>query len=224
MVVAEDMIAQESSNQASLKASWRVLILISANLARGGYQAVAELLEKAGTRRIPTIQIYEIMLQSYLFLGYPRAIEGLRLLQRHFPRFKPPGAEGIDAESTRRWQERGESLCRQTYDSNYERLRERMRILSPDLDQWMVWEGYGKVLSRPGAPSALRELCTCAALVVTGDMVQLHSHYRGALNAGASLRMLREMTMLIDRIAEPARHRQASMLLEDISRKAGERA
>ena len=94
-----------------------------------------------------------------------------------------------------------------------------MRSYSPDLDRWMVWEGYGKVLSRTGVPSVVRELCTCAALVVTGDIVQLHSHLRGAINAGASGRMLREMIGLLDGTAKSSRLRQAAKLLDKITAK-----
>ncbi len=50
----------------------------------------------------------------------------------------------------------------------------------------MIQEGYGKVLSRPALDLVTRELCVVAALAVTSWEPQLHSHMRGALNAGAS--------------------------------------
>lgn len=49
----------------------------------------------------------------------------------------------------------------------------------------MVVEGYGKVLGRPGLDLPVRELCIVALLAVLGAPRQLHSHLRGALNAGA---------------------------------------
>jgi 4-carboxymuconolactone decarboxylase len=210
------MTSVKLPDRSGLKASWRILILISANLARRRYRVVAELIRDAGRNRVPTRRIYEIILQSYLFLGYPKAIEGLRLLNKQFPEFVPPPAENIDSLSVKLWRERGEALCRTIYDSNYGSLRERMKALSPDLDNWMVWEGYGKVLSRAGVPPVVRELCTCSALVVTGDIVQLHSHMRGAINAGASGRMLRETIELLEGTAKRGRYRQASRLLDHI--------
>src|SRR5262245_15104101 len=68
----------------------------------------------------------------------------------------------------------------------YGRLRENIRALHPLLDEWMVTEGYGKVLSRPGLDLARRELCIVAACAHTGQDRQLHSHLHGALHAGAS--------------------------------------
>jgi 4-carboxymuconolactone decarboxylase len=53
------------------------------------------------------------------------------------------------------------------------------------MEQWMVTEGYGKVLGRPGLDLGVRELCIVALLAVLGVPVQLYSHLRGALHAGA---------------------------------------
>jgi 4-carboxymuconolactone decarboxylase len=50
----------------------------------------------------------------------------------------------------------------------------------------MVTEGYGRVLSRPGLDAARRELCTIAQIAALGAERQLHSHLRGAVNAGAA--------------------------------------
>jgi 4-carboxymuconolactone decarboxylase len=50
----------------------------------------------------------------------------------------------------------------------------------------MVEGGYGRVIGRPGLDLATRELCIAALLAVWGAPRQLHSHLRGALNAGAS--------------------------------------
>ena len=49
---------------------------------------------------------------------------------------------------------------------------------------WMVVEGYGKVLARDGLAVETRELCIVALLAPTRHEPQLHSHLRGALNAG----------------------------------------
>jgi 4-carboxymuconolactone decarboxylase len=65
-------------------------------------------------------------------------------------------------------------------------LRQNIRALHPALDAWMITDGYGKVLSRPGLDLKTRELCIVAACAASGQQRQLHSHLHGALNAGAS--------------------------------------
>jgi alkylhydroperoxidase/carboxymuconolactone decarboxylase family protein YurZ len=66
-----------------------------------------------------------------------------------------------------------------------------MRALHPALAEWIVWEGYGKVLSRPGLTPAEREACSVAALVALRAWPQLESHARGALRVGLPAAALR---------------------------------
>ena len=72
------------------------------------------------------------------------------------------------------------------YGSLYEALRRNVRALHPEMDRWMVVEGYGKVLGREGVPLAVRELAIVGLLSVLDAPVQLRSHLRGALAVGAS--------------------------------------
>jgi 4-carboxymuconolactone decarboxylase len=67
----------------------------------------------------------------------------------------------------------------------------------------MVVEGYGKVLGRPGLELRVRELCIAALLAVLGATRQLHSHLRGALNAGASCEEVEHALALALPYAQP---------------------
>ena len=135
--------------------------------------------------------VYEALLQSYLFVGFPRAIEALfaagPVLRRHG--FDPPAADDPDIT---RWNASGEKLCRSVYGRNYEKLLTTMRGLSPDLASWMILEGYGKTLSRPGLTAAEREYCVVAILTATRMWRQLRSHAIGAVNVGGTRGGLRE--------------------------------
>ena len=126
--------------------------------------------------------VEEVLLQSYLFLGYPTALNAIALWRRLSGRPPPPPAED-DWES---WVSRGGEVCRRVYGGQYGVLRENLRALHPDLERWMVVEGYGKVLGRPGLDLVDRELCIVAMLAVQDSPRQLYSHLRGALSAGAT--------------------------------------
>jgi 4-carboxymuconolactone decarboxylase len=128
-------------------------------------------------------EVEEALLQSYLFLGFPSAIEALRRWRDNG--IDPPAA--MD-ESPELWLDRGQRTCAVVYGDHYERLRENIARFHPDLDRWMVMEGYGKVLARPALGLDVRELLIVAMLVVQGQSGrrQLRSHLMGALNAGAS--------------------------------------
>ena len=126
--------------------------------------------------------VEEVLLQSYLFAGYPAALNGFRLWREASGREAPNATPDDPAQ----WATRGQDVCRQVYAGQYERLRANVAALHPDMERWMLNEGYGKVLGRPGLDLATRELCIAALLATMDAGPQLYAHLRGALNAGAS--------------------------------------
>ena len=124
----------------------------------------------------------EVLLQSYLFLGYPLALNAFGVWREVSGREAPEPLPDDWAE----WRQRGAEVCRTVYAGQYEGLRRNIRALHPDMERWMVVEGYGKVLGRPALDLVTRELCIAALLAVLGAPRQLYSHLRGALNAGAT--------------------------------------
>jgi 4-carboxymuconolactone decarboxylase len=95
----------------------------------------------------------------------------------------------------------------------YERLRDNVRALHPALDEWMILEGYGKVLSRPGLDLPRRELCIVAACAATGQERQLHSHLHGARNAGVAEVVVRAALDALRGLIDGARVDDADRLL-----------
>ncbi len=124
----------------------------------------------------------EVLLQGYLFVGYPATLRAFALWRT----IAGGTAAAVAPEESRAdWAERGAEVCARIYGGAYERLRENVAALHPDLERWRVEEGYGKVLGRPGLELKDRELCIVALLAGLPAPHQLHSHLRGALNAGA---------------------------------------
>ena len=158
----------------------RALMRVSAALASRDVDALTKALGWANQVADP-LQVEEVILQSYLFLGFPTALTGMSIWRSQSTTL-PGRASALDCGG---WEARGQDVCRAVYEGQYDELREHVRDLHPDLELWMVVEGYGKVLGRPGLPLATRELCIVAILTVSGALKQLYSHMRGALNVGA---------------------------------------
>lgn len=148
---------------------------------------------------IPPEWVEEMILQSYLFAGFPRALNAAREWRRVSGRAAPGVDEGERTDLVAYWQQRGEATCEVVYGEFYEPLRKNIRTLHPALDAWMIIEGYGKVLSRPALPLMARELCIVAVCAAARQDRQLHSHLHGALNAGASHD---EVTATLEAIAD----------------------
>jgi len=192
----------------------RALIRVSGALASGDKVALAEAFSQArGVAEDSEVE--EVLLQSYLFLGFPASLNGMAAWRR-LTRSEPTGPTSPDYSE---WESRGREVCRAVYSGQYERLRETVRALHADLEQWMVVEGYGKVLGRPGLALVMRELCIVATLAVTGASKQLYSHLRGALNVGAPPADVDVALAEAERFLDAEGRRSAAALWERVQRR-----
>lgn len=165
---------------AVLEAELEALVRLAAALATGDAARLETALDRA-VSRVEAREVEEALLQSYLFLGYPAALNALARWRTR----APADDASLDDTGPGGWAERGVRVCREVYGGQYEGLRENVRALHPEMERWMVVEGYGKVLGRPGLSLLRRELCIVAILAVIDAPRQLYSHLRGALHAGA---------------------------------------
>jgi 4-carboxymuconolactone decarboxylase len=179
---------------------------LAAGLAGGSEADVRDLLAEAHAVTEPE-WVEELLLQTYLFAGFPRALNGMRQWRRLRPR---PAESAAVPVALRR--EAGERTCATVYGDMYSRLRDNIRELHPLLDEWMIEEGYGKVLSRPALDLARRELCIVAACAATGQDRQLQSHLHGARNAGVPDAVIGEaLDCLVDVVPVPLLERATRM-------------
>ncbi len=159
----------------------RLLVRLSA-VVTAGSETEQRAAIAAAAPVVPALWVEELLLQSYLFAGFPRTLNAMREWRRVHPTPVAPPADGTPGS----WRTDGERTCAVVYGAFYERLRENIRQLHGALDEWMIMEGYGKVLSRPGLDLPRRELCIVAACAAAGQDRQLHSHLHGARNAGVA--------------------------------------
>jgi 4-carboxymuconolactone decarboxylase len=201
----------------ALDGGTRALVLLSATIASGDEAAVRRSLVDAHAL-CTTAHVEELILQSYLFCGFPRALNAMR----EWRRISPDRAASLDEADERdrsvEWQDRGERTCSIVYGPMYDRLRHNVRDLHPALDAWMVVEGYGKVLGRPGLDLARRELCIVAACAATAQDRQLHSHLHGALNVGVPVEVVRAAIEALAELLGPDRMRTIALLLARVAR------
>ena len=161
------------------------LVRLAAVIAAGNEGEVRESLAVAASAVRPE-WVEEVILQSYLFAGFPRTLNAAREWRRVSGRAAPESDDGERFEEAEEWVRRGEETCAIVYGRFYEPLRRNIRALHPALDAWMITDGYGKVLSRPALDLVRRELCIVDACALGRQDRQLHSHLHGALHAGAS--------------------------------------
>jgi 4-carboxymuconolactone decarboxylase len=159
----------------------RELVRLAAAVTAGDEPAIRQAIAQAHST-IRHVWVEELLLQTYLFAGFPRGLNAMR----EWRRLAPVSAPDADARTIDDWRRDGERTCAAVYGRMYERLRGNIRALHDRLDDWMITEGYGKVLSRPGLDLPRRELCIVAACAAANQDRQLHSHLHGAVNVGVA--------------------------------------
>jgi 4-carboxymuconolactone decarboxylase len=177
--------ADRMASDGALDLETRVLVRLAGVVAAGTELHVRDALARAASACRPA-WVEEVVLQSYLFAGFPRALNAAREWRRISGRSAPDFDEGETFDNAALWRTQGEAACGTVYGPFYQRLRHNIRQLHPALDAWMIVEGYGKVLSRPALDLMRRELCIVSACAMARQDRQLHSHLHGALHAGAS--------------------------------------
>ena len=161
------------------------LVRFSARIAAGSETDLRAGCAEVLAAAVPVLWVEEAILQAYLFAGFPRALNATREWRRASG-IAAPSPDAMPAPDVDGWRAAGEATCETVYGKFYEKLRHNIVALHPALDEWMIVEGYGKILSRPGLELHLRELCIVAACVASAQDRQLHAHLHGSLNAGAS--------------------------------------
>lgn len=151
---------------------------------------------------------YEAFLQLHLFAGYPCSLTALTILGTEFQTLFPKRsiAKLIDNEpfNYQVYKDRGLQTCELVYTNTFAPLMAKLKEFSPQLQEWMLIDGYGKTLSRSGLSIQQREILVVTVLLVQGWKKQLYSHIRGAKNVGCTQKVLIELLSLGNEFFSPS--------------------
>ena len=181
--VGDETMQSGAAGPRTLSHAERALVRLAAIVATCDEGAVRAALAHARAEAVPTLWVEEVLLQSYMFAGFPRALNAMREWRRSSGLTAPLADADLDADDHLA---RGAATCAHVYGRFYPKLRQNVAALHPALDRWMVETGYGQVLGRPGLDLGRRELCIVAVCAAAGQDRQLQSHLHGALHVGVA--------------------------------------
>lgn len=142
------------------------------------------LLEKSKLYGIKEKPLYESLLQNYLFTGYPSAMISLKILREYYPKSKNVLHANWDLN---KYREQGIKNCKKIYGRKFDKLISNVKSFSPELSDWLLLEGYGKVMGRKGLSLKQRELNNVSVLTALKFEDQLFSHINGAFRTKATV-------------------------------------
>ncbi|HYK09923.1 MAG TPA: carboxymuconolactone decarboxylase family protein [Gemmatimonadales bacterium] len=159
---------------------------LAAGIAKGGEDLLRDRFRAAQGAGVPNRWIEELLLQSFLNVGYPLTLAAFGVWRELVPTVSDEGGEALDHAHHAAWRKRGEGSAGEVYGRTYQKLLTNLRGLHPAIEHLVVTDAYGKILGRPGLDSRWRELATLSAIAMLDAPRQVHAHLRGALNLGWS--------------------------------------
>ncbi len=142
-------------------------------------------------------KIYEALLQTYLFAGFPSALISLKKL--NCLKLQKKNHLGYDII---KFKSRGEKNCRKIYGNKFDKLISNVKSFSPELSEWLIIEGYGKVLGRKGLTLQEREICIVSILAALKFEDQLFSHINGAIRVKTRTDLIKKIFHNLEIISE----------------------
>ena len=198
-----------------LDAPTLALVRIATATATGDEASLRERMIAARAADVPAAWVEELLLQSFLNVGYPLALVAFGVWREVAGPPRETG-EPIAHPEWERWTERGVEACAEVYGRTYHKLLVNLRALHPAIEPLVVVDAYGKILSRPGLDTKRRELCTLAAIAMLRADRQLHAHMRGALNTGSTREEVDAVLALVEPDLDPARALRVWELWADV--------
>ncbi|MFK7742422.1 MAG: carboxymuconolactone decarboxylase family protein [Planctomycetota bacterium] len=187
----------------------RLLVGAAATLPGADWTAFAAWLTAAQEHQLPRGEMEELLLQSVLFCGFPRAIDAFKVLGSAWPAASPPSGGGIAPEN--RFGE-GQKLFRSIYAQHDATVRTMLRGHHQELHDFVLESAYGRILARPGLDAGRRELLALAQLAALDQASQFRAHAHGARNLGVAVAALNEMVTTACSVAGISRDRWAALL------------
>jgi 4-carboxymuconolactone decarboxylase len=185
----------------SLDPKTLALVRVAAATATGDETTLRDRMVAARAAKVPPLEVEELLLQSFLNVGYPLALVAFGVWRSVAgPVQESGGGEGesIAHPDWERWTKRGVEACGEVYGRTFHKLMLNLRALHPAIEPLVVVDAYGKILGRPGLDSKKREICTLAAIAMQNAPRQLHAHLRGALNTGSTREEVDEVIAVVE--------------------------
>jgi 4-carboxymuconolactone decarboxylase len=196
LIIKQDLTNLITHPHFELSLEQRIIILLTVLSIKRKKKQLLILFEILKEKKYSRRRQYETILQMYLFAGFPLTLETLKLLNN----VNPIRQTKNYSEDYNILYEKGIKNCRKVYGSKLEKLLENVSSFSPELSNWLIIEGYGKIFSRKILSFQEREIIAVATLSLLKYKDQLYSHLNGAFRAKISLHKLNNILDYINLI------------------------
>lgn len=204
--IAQNKIKDKMESN-SLTPQQEKIVTISAFTAKGDLKKLKPELTTGLNTGLTVNEIKEIIVQSYAYCGFPRAIRGLQTLMEVLDERKEKGIndnfgrEASPIVDTHDKYDRGKAILAKLQNTPVPKGRPTSgySAFSPEIDTFLKEHLFADVFERDVLTYAQREMVTVSILMaLDGVEPMLNSHMNLALNVGISPNQIQEMIQIIE--------------------------
>ena len=167
----------------------RALLAANSAIYPADWDRFAASITAAREHGVPRAHAEEMLLQSILYFGFPRAITAFDCAQQAWPAPTPPTGAGLPPDQQAA---AGRAMFDTIYAANSRSVRDMLLSMHGELHDFVLRAAYGRILTRPQLEPRSRELLAVNSLEALQQVPQLIAHARGALAYGATSLEVRE--------------------------------
>jgi 4-carboxymuconolactone decarboxylase len=217
LTIKKDLTNLVFNSSIDISSVQKIIVILTVLSIKRSYKHLFILFEILKEKIFSRKKQYEIILQLYLFAGFPLALETLKLLNQ----VNPLHSKKIYSEDYSILYTKGIQNCRKVYKSKIDKLIYNVSLFSPELSNWLIIEGYGKIFSRKGITFQEREIISVTVLSLLKYKDQLYSHINGAFQSKLSIQKLCDIIDYIELVDSKASGNFARKILLQFSVKKG---
>ena len=207
-------------SRSGLSEEKRIVASIACLQGMGDFENLEKMLMIVIDTQDDLVKAYELLLQGYLFCGYPIAIESFFCLGNAIKNNPDVSIKKISykpLDSDDELLRRGDKCARKVHRDKWDLINNKISDFCPDLGYLMIVEGYGHIISRDGLDLINRELANVSSLTALGAHRQLHSHIRGARNVGCEDEQIYETIVTTGLWVSSSKVKRSVDILSDIT-------
>lgn len=223
MVCMVSISEARSEKNETLSDRQKKIIPISAFTASGNLQKLGTALSKGLDSGLTVNEIKEILVHTYAYAGFPRALNGITIYMAVLDKRKEQGIndktgkEATPLPSDFDRSAYGHQVRNALVGRDISKRTSGYPVFTPIIDQFLVEHLFADIFSRDVLSHQERELVTISILAaMTGTEPQLKTHLRISMNMGLSKAQLEDFVAVLKQDVSAETAERANETLNDL--------
>lgn len=207
LLIPGSVAAQTPEMEQMMNQKQQDIVTIAALTGKGDLGKLKTALGTSLDNGMTVNEVKEVLVHTYAYNGFPRALRGLQTLVTVLDERKTKGIkdnwgrESSPVTDIRSKYERGRDILAEISGVPVDAPKANYAVLAPEIEVFLKEHLFADLFERNVLTYAERELATVAVITVLGKGVEpmLRSHMNIAMNVGITIDQLRNLFVIVER-------------------------